>query len=840
MYVFVTVLWLVTNFGWQPWITYLTSQCLSRVRTVRLVRPCTGMLPPPGLTCRHGPGLGFSIRGGREHGTGFFVSYIEPSSEAHRQGLKVGDQIIRVNGFTVEDAVHKEVLQLISNHTHLTLKVRSVGMIPVKDKCTDPLSWQIIPDYVPILSESPPLEEKHHDVRVNIAVAQRAKLGCGICKGPEWKPGIFVQFTKDGGIARDAGLRPGDQILHCNNIDFTDISFNEAVNVMKMSRQLELIIRKGAGSELFPGESSGYNSSASSVTGDQSPSWSESKRLSIVKEESLELEDRLSHLDFQRYKPKCWEKISYDWDETPRQFKPTIINLSESGTTIKNNGECENNLLEEPRAEKNVAGSKLADICLVSHQHETKTVVVEVHRSGVDEKPEQPLQKSPSSASLASRSSTASSSLSSAITLELQRRTQRNNEVQKQINIDEELQKKKILKTVDNEKKHQHDKLMDEFRKAHRKMFNASTSPVKSLQTSLDQQNGDKKDTDLKDRQASCQRLPQWKSNNTTSTTEDVSQPTTTPHAVATLVQQSVFSGGPPPPPPMPSDTNTKLEPSTKPKAPPVPQKTAHQQQPLPPPCPSPDYDTLSIHSALSNTFPRHSPSAKRLQTPNRSLSPGALSKDCVDMDSLESFKLNHPAAPDPKPPSTYFNKPPASPASGKSTLKKTRPVSVTIGEYPSGTNRRPPSKFDFLTNGNADHVDGTPITSRLQSELVQTLSRSNLKKRTEMEHLPNGNTLIKPQTNGTVTISVNNVKTAGGSCLNTSHKLLTKSQSTDVSVMREIENVLANRVTIKISESDLKHDTPNSILKNGTANNNCSPQHKPLVHQKSITFGEM
>lgn len=62
----------------------------SRVRTVRLVRPpCGGTLPPPGLTCRHGPGLGFSVRGGREHGTGFFVSQVEVGSEAHRQGLKV-------------------------------------------------------------------------------------------------------------------------------------------------------------------------------------------------------------------------------------------------------------------------------------------------------------------------------------------------------------------------------------------------------------------------------------------------------------------------------------------------------------------------------------------------------------------------------------------------------------------------------------------------------------------------------------------------------------------------------------------------------------------------------
>lgn len=48
-----------------------------------------------------------------------------------------------------------------------------------------------------------------------------------ICKGPDWKPGIFVQFTKEGGIAREAGLRPGDQILYCNNVDFSDIPFNE-------------------------------------------------------------------------------------------------------------------------------------------------------------------------------------------------------------------------------------------------------------------------------------------------------------------------------------------------------------------------------------------------------------------------------------------------------------------------------------------------------------------------------------------------------------------------------------------------------------------------------------
>jgi hypothetical protein len=384
--------------------------------------------------------------------------------------LQVGDQIIRVNGFTVDDAVHKEVLQLISNHTHLTLKVRSVGMIPVKDKKTDALSWQIIADNSSLRS-SPQLNDKIHDVRINIMVAPRSKLGCGICKGPEWKPGIFVQFTKEGGIAREAGLRPGDQILFCNNVDFGDILFNEAVNLMKTSRQLDLIVRKSAGSELFPGESSGYNSSASSVTGDQSPSWSDSKRLSIVKEESLDLEDRLDRL-----KSKKWEKIGWDdGDGDDKQyFKPTIINLSENGTTIKNNGteeECQN-------VEEATNRSKLAELCLVSQQHETKTVVVEVHRSNneQEQKTENGLVKSSSTSSfgsLASRSSTASSSLSSAISQEIQRRSEKKQTEQNKPTIDEQLQMKKILKNVTSEKQHQHSKLMDEFKKAHKKMFRA-------------------------------------------------------------------------------------------------------------------------------------------------------------------------------------------------------------------------------------------------------------------------------------------------------------------------------------------------------------------------------
>lgn len=50
-----------------------------RVRFVRLIR-------------RPGESYGFSLRGGREHGTGFFISHVEVGSEAYMQGLRVRKQ----------------------------------------------------------------------------------------------------------------------------------------------------------------------------------------------------------------------------------------------------------------------------------------------------------------------------------------------------------------------------------------------------------------------------------------------------------------------------------------------------------------------------------------------------------------------------------------------------------------------------------------------------------------------------------------------------------------------------------------------------------------------------
>ncbi|EEB18151.1 Harmonin, putative [Pediculus humanus corporis] len=242
---------------------------------------------------------GFSFRGGKEFGTGFFISVVEKDSEAEYKGLKVGDQIIRINGLPVDDATHREVLQLAQSHHQLTLTVKNVGIIPVKDKSDDPLTWKIVdPNGNNSNNSSNNVDTNQTfgcDVdRIIIEIPESTQLGCGICKGPDWRPGIFVQYTKPNSLARRCGLQPGDQILQCNRISFLQIDFNYAVTVLKGAQTLDLVLKKGSGIDLFPGESSGYSSSSSIADEAVTQNPSKPKRLSMVAEEGDERNGRKS------------------------------------------------------------------------------------------------------------------------------------------------------------------------------------------------------------------------------------------------------------------------------------------------------------------------------------------------------------------------------------------------------------------------------------------------------------------------------------------------------------------------------------------------------------------
>lgn len=162
------------------------------------------------------------------------------------------------------------------------------------------------------------------------------------------------------------------------------------------------------------------------------------------------------------------------------------------------------------------------------------------------------------------------------------------------------------------------------------------------------------------------------------------------------------------------SSCSSTLKPNKpKPKAPPVPVKYSTLSYNKPPPCPTPDYDTLSIASTVSQN--------------NNVRSSQNNTNDTVEMESLESFRINNPSQLRPKPPNTYFHK-------NSESLPNGRPVSITIGEYPSL--RKQPGKLDFLHNRSVDesNLNGkdSSISTQFASELAQTLNRSHLRKKTE------------------------------------------------------------------------------------------------------------
>lgn len=329
-----------------------------------------------------------------------------------------------------------------------------------------------------------------------------------ICKGPEWRPGIFVQFTNDG-IAKQAGLRPGDQILSCNGVDFTEIAFTEAVAIMKSNSVLELLVRTCAGLDLFPSESSGYNSSASSITGDQSPCWGESsKRLSVVREESTSSGDRLKGLNFKsngsngvewrqdRAVPAEIPKIPMQSDNSVagrKNSNTTVIKLSEDGPTMINNTlvpslkTINNTVYEEisnsKTHESHAKHEKLAATNHLMKKSESKVIMIEQKRHSVTKIEAASIAAASNEQNFGKTnpSSVEQSSLSDAINEELRKRAEKKLTVSGDTNsggdANSEMRNDGPTMTMTLKSKMSttspaiHNILMDEFKRAHQKMF---------------------------------------------------------------------------------------------------------------------------------------------------------------------------------------------------------------------------------------------------------------------------------------------------------------------------------------------------------------------------------
>ncbi|XP_060927964.1 whirlin [Limanda limanda] len=193
-------------------------------------------------------GLGFSIRGGSEHGVGIYVSLVEPGSSAEREGLRIGDQIVTVNDMMFSNVSHIDAVKVLKGCKQLAMSVCSMGRIPGGYITNHVYSW-VDPQG---RSVSPPPDSHEINQRqgpgteertVNLNMDDGRSLGLMIRGGAEYGLGIYITGVDPGSAADVGALKVGDQILEVNGHSFVTICHDEAVHILKTGRHLLMKVR---------------------------------------------------------------------------------------------------------------------------------------------------------------------------------------------------------------------------------------------------------------------------------------------------------------------------------------------------------------------------------------------------------------------------------------------------------------------------------------------------------------------------------------------------------------------------------------------------------------------
>uniref|UniRef100_A0A8C4VW60 PDZ domain containing 7 n=1 Tax=Gopherus evgoodei TaxID=1825980 RepID=A0A8C4VW60_9SAUR len=194
--------------------------------------------------------LGFSVRGGSEHGLGIFVSKVEEGSSADLAGLCIGDKITEVNGVSLESITMGSAVKVLTGNNRLRMMLRRMGKVPGIKFSREKTTWVDVVNRRLIVEKSgstPSDSSSEGGVRRMVHLYTTSDddcLGFNIRGGKEFGLGIYVSSVDPGGLAEQNGIRVGDQVLAANGVKFDTISHSEAVEVLKGQTHIMLTIRE--------------------------------------------------------------------------------------------------------------------------------------------------------------------------------------------------------------------------------------------------------------------------------------------------------------------------------------------------------------------------------------------------------------------------------------------------------------------------------------------------------------------------------------------------------------------------------------------------------------------
>ncbi|XP_016378238.1 uncharacterized protein pdzd7b isoform X1 [Sinocyclocheilus rhinocerous] len=190
--------------------------------------------------------LGFSVRGGSEHGLGVFISRVQKNSAAELAGLCVGDKLLEVNSVSLENISMSSAVKVLTGHACLHLLVQRLGRVPGLRYTNEKTTWvDLIHRRMVVESSDAPVSDGALCRMVHLHLSKHQPcLGLNIRGGREYNLGIYISKLDPGGLAEQGGVKMGDQILSANGVSFENINHYRAVEVLKSQPHIILTIKE--------------------------------------------------------------------------------------------------------------------------------------------------------------------------------------------------------------------------------------------------------------------------------------------------------------------------------------------------------------------------------------------------------------------------------------------------------------------------------------------------------------------------------------------------------------------------------------------------------------------
>ncbi|XP_016378245.1 uncharacterized protein pdzd7b isoform X2 [Sinocyclocheilus rhinocerous] len=206
--------------------------------------------------------LGFSVRGGSEHGLGVFISRVQKNSAAELAGLCVGDKLLEVNSVSLENISMSSAVKVLTGHACLHLLVQRLGRVPGLRYTNEKTTWvDLIHRRMVVESSDAPVSDGALCRMVHLHLSKHQPcLGLNIRGGREYNLGIYISKLDPGGLAEQGGVKMGDQILSANGEAGRYPAYKEMVT------ELSWVNKTGSGTVYSSSQGSESRSSTSSLS----------------------------------------------------------------------------------------------------------------------------------------------------------------------------------------------------------------------------------------------------------------------------------------------------------------------------------------------------------------------------------------------------------------------------------------------------------------------------------------------------------------------------------------------------------------------------------------------